>query len=746
MFTSPSNRFWGKFIGDGSMLTNFSYTFNGSNFAGNGYFLTDLNAENISYGTVADEHLSANIVRQGGDPNFHDVNAGGNVQANGNVVAAADLVGTRLNVGGGHTLQGILSSIAGGTNNAVTLYADYSFVGGGENNAILDSDHSVIAGGFQNTVQDFYSTIGGGNSNTNAGGAAVIGGGEGNAIGYWGWHSTIGGGFNNTMLSDVQNSVQNSTIGGGSGNTIQGFNGHATIGGGGDNLIQPSTQGHGTIGGGYDNTIRPNADYATIPGGWGNEAGGLASFAAGNFAHALHDGTFVWADWSGYGQDFASTGPNQFLIRASGGVGINLNNPQATLHVNGTVKAVAVEGDTITATTYYGDGSHLSGVASGTISNALNLGGIPASAYATTNHTHSAAAITSGSLLDARLSANVALLNSSSLNFSGTVSAGAFAGPGSGLTGLNADNLASGTVPDARLNPSPNFGGTVTAGRLKIGTAHTLLGTRATIAGGTASSNAGTDSTIGGGTANTIMEGYYCAIGGGSYNLISNSIANATIPGGAGNIVSADCSFAAGTHAKAAHLGTFVWGDYQMTDFASTGTNQFLVRAAGGVGINTNNPQTALHVNGTTRTCVLEITGGCDLAEPFPFSTGQIPKGAVVVIDEANPGRLKLSDLAYDTRVAGIVSGANGIRPGISLNQDDLATGGQNVALSGRVYALADASNGPIQPGDLLTTSATPGHAMKVTNHAKAQGAILGKAMSSLEKDRGMVLVLVSLQ
>jgi hypothetical protein len=293
-----------------------------------------------------------------------------------------------------------------------------------------------------------WSTIGGGNSNTNAGGAAVIGGGEGNAIGYWGWHSTIGGGFNNTMLSDVQNSVQNSTIGGGSGNTIQGFNGHATIGGGGNNLIQPSTQGHGTIGGGYDNTIRPNADYATIPGGWGNEAGGLASFAAGNFAHALHDGTFVWADWSGYGQDFASTGPNQFLIRASGGVGINLNNPQATLHVNGTVKAVAVEGDTITATTYYGDGSHLSGVASGTISNALNLGGIPASAYATTNHTHSAAAITSGTLADARLSANVALLNSGSSTFAGTITASAFTGDGSGLTGLNADNFASGTVSD----------------------------------------------------------------------------------------------------------------------------------------------------------------------------------------------------------------------------------------------------------------------------------------------------------
>ena len=58
----------------------------------------------------------------------------------------------------------------------------------------------------------------------------------------------------------------------------------------------------------------------------------------------------------------------------------------------------------------------------------------------------------------------------------------------------------------------------------------------------------------------------------------------------------------------------------------------------------------------------------------------------------------------------------------------------------------ADASKHPIQPGDLLTTSDTPGHSMKVTDHGKAQGAILGKAMSSLEQGKGLVLVLVTLQ
>jgi hypothetical protein len=71
---------------------------------------------------------------------------------------------------------------------------------------------------------------------------------------------------------------------------------------------------------------------------------------------------------------------------------------------------------------------------------------------------------------------------------------------------------------------------------------------------------------------------------------------------------------------------------------------------------------------------------------------------------------------------------------------------GQNVALSGRVYVLADAAHGAIRPGDLLTTSDTPGHAMKVVNHMQSQGAILGKAMSGLKNGKGMVLVLVTLQ
>ncbi|MGI9088868.1 MAG: hypothetical protein ACR2HH_14185 [Chthoniobacterales bacterium] len=157
-------------------------------------------------------------------------------------------------------------------------------------------------------------------------------------------------------------------------------------------------------------------------------------------------------------------------------------------------------------------------------------------------------------------------------------------------------------------------------------------------------------------------------------------------------------------------------------------------------------PNGDTYVQGTMACAALTIRGGADLAEPFQMEDKAVEKGSVVVIDEANPGRLKQSTHAYDRRVAGIVSGAHGIKPGIALHQEGALEGGQDVALSGRVYVAADTSSGPIEPGDLLTTSDIPGHAMKVSDYPRAQGAVIGKAMSSLSEGQGEVLVLVTLQ
>jgi hypothetical protein len=154
-----------------------------------------------------------------------------------------------------------------------------------------------------------------------------------------------------------------------------------------------------------------------------------------------------------------------------------------------------------------------------------------------------------------------------------------------------------------------------------------------------------------------------------------------------------------------------------------------------------------LNLTGALSTTVLTIRGGADLAEPFDM-TGpeEMEPGSVVIIDEENPGKLKLSTEDHDTRVAGIISGAGGVKPGLRLHQEGVMEGDHHVALSGRVYVRADASGGSIRPGDLLTTSNNPGHAMKVTDSSKSQGAILGKAMSKLDQETGLVLVLVTLQ
>jgi hypothetical protein len=103
-----------------------------------------------------------------------------------------------------------------------------------------------------------------------------------------------------------------------------------------------------------------------------------------------------------------------------------------------------------------------------------------------------------------------------------------------------------------------------------------------------------------------------------------------------------------------------------------------------------------------------------------------------------------MSCTAYDRKVAGIVAGANGLGSGVRLGAGQFD---RDVALAGRVYCNVDATEVGVEPGDLLTTSATPGYAMKVTDYERAQGAILGKAMQRLQEGhQGQILVLVTLQ
>jgi hypothetical protein len=165
----------------------------------------------------------------------------------------------------------------------------------------------------------------------------------------------------------------------------------------------------------------------------------------------------------------------------------------------------------------------------------------------------------------------------------------------------------------------------------------------------------------------------------------------------------------------------------------------------GNVGIGTASPAAKLDVNGTARVKVLEITGA-DLAEKFP-TTETLEPGTVVEIDPDNPGHLRKAQGAYNKRVAGVVAGANGLSKGIILGNLEGSENHTPIAISGRVWVYADATQEAIEPGDLLTTSDTPGYAMKASDPSRAHGAVLGKAMTRLEKGKtGMVLVLVNLQ
>lgn len=147
----------------------------------------------------------------------------------------------------------------------------------------------------------------------------------------------------------------------------------------------------------------------------------------------------------------------------------------------------------------------------------------------------------------------------------------------------------------------------------------------------------------------------------------------------------------------------------------------------------------------STGAVIAELGEGLDYAEGFNVSDrNEICPGTVLIIDPDNPGKLAVSGKPYDRKVAGIVTGAKGLGSGVRLG---ITKFDYDVALAGRVYCNVDATKAAVQPGDLLTTSATPGYAMKAGEYMRAQGAILGKAMEKLEKGKkGQILVLVTLQ
>lgn len=146
----------------------------------------------------------------------------------------------------------------------------------------------------------------------------------------------------------------------------------------------------------------------------------------------------------------------------------------------------------------------------------------------------------------------------------------------------------------------------------------------------------------------------------------------------------------------------------------------------------------------------VEVTGdirlvNSDCAEDFDvIATEEIDPGTVMVLDAA--GSLRAGNNPYDRRVAGVVSGAGEFKPAIVLGRHSDRDERVPIALIGKVYCKADAGYGPIEVGDLLTTSATIGHAMKALDPFKAFGSVIGKALRRLPSGRGLIPILVTLQ
>jgi len=220
----------------------------------------------------------------------------------------------------------------GGSGNHASAF--HATVGGGQMN-IASASHTTVSGGRENVASYFYATIGGGYANSATARDTVIAGGSRNTASDA--YATVGGGIQNmanapntTIAGGAYNTASDdlATVSGGTRNTASGFS--ATIGGGAGNMASAdqttvsgglgnaATGAYASVSGGHGNLA--GGAYASIPGGLLNEANGKYSLAAGYQAKvdANHPGVFIFADSADF--EFHSEAPDEFAVRASGGI------------------------------------------------------------------------------------------------------------------------------------------------------------------------------------------------------------------------------------------------------------------------------------------------------------------------------------------------------------------------------------------------------------------------------------------
>jgi hypothetical protein len=345
------------------------------------------------------------------------------------------------------------------------------------------------------------------------------------------------------MFRMLPHSTSPNIIGGYLGNTISIGVAGATIAGGGISTgFNRVTDQHGTIGGGAGNVAGNDtgttidAIYATISGGWLNAAtASYASIGGGRDHRAL-------STWSTIGGGYQNT------IHASGSAGT----------IGGGMSNV-VENQ---ASTIAGGESNAAAGARSTVGGGKNntaTGGYATVAGGEKNiasHLHATIGGGSQNLSQAQY----ATISGGYTNTIGSAATAATIGGGQG----NAATGTFSTVGGGQGNTAGTFGTTVSGGYSNMASTQYA--------------------SIGGGHSN-VASGLYAAIAGGLQNTASGSWS--IIPGGYNNAATANYTFAAGSRAKANHIGTFIWADSTDADIASTAANQFIVRASGGIWLGT---------------------------------------------------------------------------------------------------------------------------------------------------------------
>ncbi|MEM7788002.1 MAG: hypothetical protein AAF594_09775, partial [Bacteroidota bacterium] len=403
-----------------------------------------------------------------------------------------------------------------------------------------------------------------------------------------------------------------------------------------------------------------------------------------------------------------------------------------------------------------------------------------------------------------------------------------------GLTVTPSTSSASGLGPNLvggspANTVGPNVGGATISGGGDVGTPNTVTASFGTISGGSFNAANASSSTVGGGFGNTVggfgstisgginnrASGSYGTVGGGFQNRASGiestvggggdntaSGTSSTIPGGARNRARGSFSFAAGYYARAAHDGAFVWSDnsqFSADSLVSTGRYQFLVRAAGGVGIGTNTPTAGqlrivndagsgiptatVHAenastgngiagfflaNGTDATFVVGQDGTGDLIRAFGSGNlrFQVQKNGDVRADGTFTGGgadfaeffpLATSESAASVRPGDLV----GLRGGqVSLateaaeqvmiaSSDPAFVGNPDAEAGGALVALVGQAEvrltGPASVGDLLVASGREdGTARAVAPEAyrpEADGPVAGRVLAVPEAGRALALV-----